>query len=162
MFVAYAYVVKGTMRRHFACTNCLSHGLLQGSTLTSPMNLMNVKEMIDWLTTDQRQVVCGCGFTGILELMPFTLDPQMLSWIINSFNTESGCLSVHGHFVPVTASDFAACFGVPQGNRDVSNDLRSTGISAAVEDELHIPVIEGCIVYSEVHRSLQNLQSCGT
>ena len=71
-------------------------------------------------------------------------------------------MNVHSHFVPVTASDVTACFGVPQGSRDVSNGLRSTGISAAVEDELHIPVVEGCIVYSEVHRSLQNLQSCGT
>ena len=140
----------------------MSLGLLQGCTLTSPTNMLNVKEMIDWLTREQREVVCGCGFTGILELMPLTLDPQMLSWIINSFNTEIGCVSVEGHIVPVTASDVAACFGLPQGSRDICNGLRTTGISAAVEEQLHIPVTEGCIVYSEVHRSLQNLETCGT
>ena len=111
---------------------------------------MNVKEIIDLLTMDQREVVNGSAFSGILTLVPFKLDLEMLSWLVSSFNTETACVTVSGQCVPVTTVDVVACFGIPQDGRDLSNYLLCTHISSALEDELNIPLKDGCILYNEV------------
>ena len=71
---------------------------------------MAIKEAIDYLTTEQREVVIANGFEGILSMKPFVLDAEFLYWLVANFDWESRTLQVHGQRVQVSVTNVTVCF----------------------------------------------------
>ncbi|XP_010528520.1 PREDICTED: uncharacterized protein LOC104805598 [Tarenaya hassleriana] len=120
-------------------------------TRCSPGRLLNV---IQRLTSEQKEAVKNMGFGGLLDLRCRTLRRSLCLWLLERFDTRKCCLKICGHCIPLHPKDVEHVMGlasdgkevINSGPGDVISDLRLSynatnhGISVHnLEEKLLIP-----------------------
>lgn len=87
-------------------------------TRCSPGRLFNV---IQRLTTEQKDAVKSMGFGSLLDLRCRTLRRSLCLWLLERFDTTQRSLEICGERIPLTPKDVELVMGLAASGKDVVN-----------------------------------------
>ena len=121
----------------------------------------SVKNMVDWISDEQRQAVREFGFGSILNVKGVEVDEEMLKWLVDNFDVDRRTLNVHGYCLQVTAEDVECVLGLSSRGKDIESEKRRQEMDTELERELNIRINSGEIVVEELRHSICSLHNEG-
>nr|BAD20055.1 hypothetical protein [Oryza sativa Japonica Group]BAD28889.1 hypothetical protein [Oryza sativa Japonica Group] len=101
----------------------LGFHLKQESSRASPMKLI---KLYPHMSGEQKRLIEGAGFHGLVDLKCSKLRPDLCSWLMEHFNPATNQLVFPGRgAIDVNEESVKSVLGIPMGDKDVSYEMES-------------------------------------
>uniref|UniRef100_A0A0E0MMC1 Ubiquitin-like protease family profile domain-containing protein n=1 Tax=Oryza punctata TaxID=4537 RepID=A0A0E0MMC1_ORYPU len=95
----------------------------QESSRASPMKLIKLHPH---MSGEQKRLIEGTGFHGLVDLKCSKLRPDLCSWLMEHFNPATNQLVFPGRgAIDVNKESVKSALGIPMGDKDVSYEMES-------------------------------------